>query len=169
MFKSKYIVPIVIGLSFIILYGFDKIYYADRVPFFCPIQLEGEVIPIRHDTFGDGHFRAKRKNGRSHKGLDVSAPVGDPVYAAKSGWAIVRNDPYGYGKFIKINHSDGFSTLYAHLKETRLGWIRKVRQGDIIGAVGKSGNAQNKSMKSHLHFEVRKNGEIQNPLKLLQK
>ena len=165
MLKRRLLIPLVIGISFLLLYSFDRVCYRDKVPFLCPIQFEGKGLLIRCDSLGDGYFGAKRKNGKSHKGLDILAPVGEPVRAARSGWAISGEHPYGYGKFVKIAHSRGLATIYAHLKEVNLKWIKRVRQGDVIGSVGKTGNADHKLIKPHLHFEVRKHGVPQDPLK----
>ena len=189
MIKKRFLVPLVIGLSVLVLFCVDKIYFHDRVPFLCPIQFNTNVIPIRYDSFGDGHFGAKRENGRLHRGLDILAPVGTPVRAAKNGWAVTDEHPYGYGKLVKIAHSGSLTTVYAHLEEVspvrrpafpivewkkkpsngvNLRWVKKVRQGDIIGTVGKSGNADHRLIKPHLHFEVRKRGVPQDPMRYLK-
>ena len=168
MFKKRFLIPVSIALSLLILLWIDKACYQNRVPFLCPIQLGRGEISIRNDSLGDGHFGAKRKNGRSHKGIDISAPVGTPVKAAMSGWAVPGEHPTGYGKFIKIFHPGNLVTVYAHLKKVNVKWITRVRQGDIVGAVGKTGNAGNKTMKSHLHFEVKKGNIAQDPAKYLK-
>lgn len=156
---------LIIGLILSSFYILNKIYYQDQVEFLSP--LETENLRIRYDRFGDGHFGARRKNGHTHAGLDILSPLGTPVRAAKSGWAVTKFDKDGYGKYVRICHNSELTTLYAHLKETNVKWPGRVRQGDIIGWVGKTGNARYKGIKPHLHFEVRKNGVPQDPKKFL--
>jgi len=134
----------------------DSIYYRDKVAFISP--LGGETLRLRYDEYGEGHYGAKRRGGRTHKGVDVLADKGAPVRAAKSGWAVSRLDLDGYGNYVVIRHRGGYSTRYGHLEAASMRWIRKVRQGDTIGWVGCSGNARHSGIKAHLHFEIRKNG-----------
>jgi len=134
-----------------------------------PIQIDpGKSIIVRNDAGGDGDFGAKRLNGRSHTGIDIQAPLMTPVLASKSGLAFCLNVPTGYGKYILIHHPDGFQTLYSHLSEWNIISGSRVKRGDIIGFVGKSGNANRKNIESHLHFEIRKNNEPQDPRKLMK-
>ena len=165
MLKRFFSVFLVIILFIAGLWCFDRIYYRDRVPFLCPIELNGQEFRVRSDSYGSGYFGAKRNNGRRHKGLDILSPVGTPVRAAKSGWAFAGEHPEGYGKYVEIFHPDGLSSVYAHLDEIKIGRIKRVRQGDIIGTAGKTGNARYKGIKPHLHFEVRKDNIPQDPLK----
>jgi murein DD-endopeptidase MepM/ murein hydrolase activator NlpD len=134
-----------------------------------PIRLDsGKGMIIRSDAGGDGEFAAKRLNGRSHTGMDIQAPLITPVRASKSGLAFCLNVPTGYGKYILIHHPDGYQTLYAHLSEWNIISAHQVKRGDIIGFVGKSGNANRKNIEPHLHFEIRKNNEPQDPQKLMR-
>ena len=87
--------------------------------------------------------------------------------ASKSGWAVRKFDEDGYGKYITVYHKGDFTTLYAHLEKTNVRWAKKVRQGDVIGWVGKTGNARYKGIKAHLHFEVRKGSSFLDPEELL--
>lgn len=99
---------------------------------------------------------------RAHNGVDYAAKTGTPIYAAASGKIAMKdNKPRGYGKFIVINHEDGFSTLYAHMNDFGAGVYsgKKVNKGDIIGYVGSTGL----STGPHLHYEIRKNGVYYNP------
>lgn len=138
-------------------------------PYFsCPIKLNSKDLPIRNDCFGDGDFGAKRNNGRLHTGVDIQAQVGTPVFAAKSGIAFCGNVPTGYGKYVMIYHPDGLVTQYSHLAAWCVYSTQYVRKGDLIGFVGKTGNARNKLIESHLHFEIRKEGEAVDPRKLLK-
>jgi len=109
---------------------------------------------VRSDSYGNGTFGAKRRGGRLHLGVDLSAPVGTPVYAAKSGNAVSKHSR-GMGNFVVINHIDGSRTVYGHLLKTFVDPRgEKVKRGDIIGEVGKTGNAWNPCMVAHLHFEI---------------
>ena len=101
---------------------------------------------------------------KGHKGVDFGAPSGTPIMAAGDG-EILRAAPTGtYGNYIKIKHSGGFETAYAHLKGFAKGIKSgsKVKQGDIIGYVGTTG----RSTGPHLHYEVIRNEEFQNPMTL---
>lgn len=143
--------------------------YKIKEPYFrCPIRVEPRKFAIRNDSRGDGDFGAKRRNGRSHTGIDILAPVGTPVYAAKSGVAFCGNIPTGYGIYIMIYHPDGFQTIYGHLSGCNVISTQHVYQGELIGFVGKTGNAANKSIQPHLHFEIKKEGEPQDPRALMK-
>lgn len=136
--------------------------------FISPIKSDSGKIVIRNDSHGEGDFGAKRHNGRSHSGIDIEASVGTPVYAAKSGIAFCGNVPTGYGKYVMIYHPDGFQSFYGHLSAWGILSVQKVRRGDVIGFVGKTGNAASKSMVPHLHFEIRKDGQPQDPRGLMK-
>ena len=98
-----------------------------------------------------------------HKGIDLGAPYGAPIMAAASGVVTYAGWAGNYGKMIEIDHGNGFRTRYAHCSKIYVRIGQKVKQGQIIGRVGKTGRATTK----HLHFEVRKNGKPINPLKVL--
>ena len=154
--KRFFLSLLLIGLAFSVYYIHDKTYYKDGVDFLCP--LGAEALRLRYDEYGDGHYGAKRKDGRTHNGIDVLTKAGEPVLATKSGWAISKLDLDGYGNYVEIYHRDGFISRYGHLEAVGMRWIRKVRQGDVIGWAGKSGNARYAGMKTHLHFEIRRDG-----------
>lgn len=140
-----------------------------REPYFgYPVKDESGRLVIRNDTMGDGAFGTKRRNGRSHAGIDIQAPVGTPVYASKSGIAFCGDIPTGYGRYVMIYHPDGFQTFYGHLINWGICPIKKVHKGELIGFVGRTGNAANKAVQAHLHFEIRKDGEPQNPIGLMR-
>lgn len=100
----------------------------------------------------------------SHTGTDIAAPEGTPILAAADGTVTIANgtDPWGsgYGYYIKINHGNGFETLYAHCSAICVTPGQTVRQGEIIGHVGSTGN----STGNHLHFEVWVDGMRIDPL-----
>lgn len=99
-------------------------------------------------------------DGRGHKGMDIAAPAGTPIYAAEGGTVIYSGrDGSGYGNYIIIRHENGLKTLYAHCKALYVKKGDSVAAGESIAAVGNTG----RSTGNHLHFEVRKNGEFLNP------
>ncbi|MCX5679670.1 MAG: M23 family metallopeptidase [Candidatus Omnitrophica bacterium] len=145
------------------------VFHLTEPNFKCPIRLNsGDGIVVRSDVHGDGDFGAKRRNGRSHSGIDIQAPVGTPVRASKSGLAFCLNVPTGYGKYVLIYHPDGMLTLYGHLSEWNIESATRVKQGRVIGLVGKTGNAGSKYIEPHLHFEIRKNNVPQDPRNLMR-
>ena len=97
---------------------------------------------------------------RDHKGIDLSAPTGTPVYATADG-IVGRADWFSsYGLFISIGHGGELETRYAHLSRLNVAPGQMVRKGDVIGYVGSTG----RSTGPHLHYEVRVAGEAVNPL-----
>lgn len=100
----------------------------------------------------------------NHTGIDIPAARGTPIYAAKSGVVITSvygsGSSWSYGNYVVISHSDGTSTLYAHMSSRAVSKGQTVKQGDVIGYVGTTG----RSTGNHLHFEVRVNGQRTDPL-----
>jgi len=90
-----------------------------------------------------------------HKGMDIGAPTGTPVYSAAAGTVIKTASHPAAGKYIVIQHKNGFRTRYLHLDRIHVRQGRQVKQRRIIGRVGNTG----RSTSPHLHFEVRKQGE----------
>ena len=101
------------------------------------------------------------KTTRPHQGVDYAAPVGTEVLSAGKGTVTFVGDMKGYGNTVIIDHSHGFSTLYAHLNGFSDSLIagRTVKQGEVIAYVGQTGWATG----PHLHYEFRINGRHQNP------
>lgn len=118
-----------------------------------PLRWEGP-LRIRQDPFGFGGFGARRSGARRHRGLDLAAPIGTPVLAAKSGRAQIGRLRNGLGRYVEVRHPDGCRTVYAHLEEIAVRDRQPVRRGDPLGTVGKSGNARRRMIHPHLHFEV---------------
>lgn len=94
-----------------------------------------------------------------HQGIDVAAPTGTPVYASGDGVVIKAESDKGWGKLVVVEHEGGYQTFYAHLDEIGVEAGSKVNQGAAIGRVGNTGQSSG----SHLHYEVRRNGEPLNP------
>ena len=99
------------------------------------------------------------RGGRNHDGVDLAAPTGTPVRAAACGTVSVAGQQSGYGNIICITHTSQFSTCYAHLSRFATSQGAQVRQGQVIGYVGCTGNCTG----PHLHFETRVGGQPQNP------
>lgn len=108
-----------------------------------------------------GYISAYQGDRRNHKGIDIAAPYGTPIYAAESGTVIEAGGGWngGYGNCIKIEHADGKITLYGHQSSLAVEYGDYVVKGQLIGYVGSTGD----STGNHLHFEVRSNGTYLNP------
>jgi murein DD-endopeptidase MepM/ murein hydrolase activator NlpD len=112
-------------------------------------------------------FNLKRKHPilnkiRAHKGVDYAASTGTPIKATGDGTVALAGKKGGYGRTVILKHGGKYSTLYAHLHKYARGVRtgKRVKQGQIIGYVGKSGLATG----PHLHYEFRINGVHRNPL-----
>jgi murein DD-endopeptidase MepM/ murein hydrolase activator NlpD len=97
---------------------------------------------------------------RQHLGVDYGAPTGTPVRNVGDGIVEFAGQQNGYGNVVQIRHSNGRTTLYAHLSRIDVRKGERVEQGERIGAVGATGWATG----PHLHFEVKVNGQHQDPL-----
>ena len=117
--------------------------------------LDSQVVTSRYGP------RTSPVTGRAHfhSGLDLAAPRGSNVYAARAG--IVTSAGYNdtLGNFIVLDHSGGFQTVYGHLESTKVELNQNVTSGMLIGSVGSTGA----STGPHLHFEVREKGASRNP------
>lgn len=127
----------------------------------------GSVAAVGNGTFiwpVPAYTYCSRWYYSGHKGVDICAPAGTPIYASASGVVtkagydsagLGRN--YGYG--ILINHGDGYSTAYAHCLSIVVSVGQSVKQGQLIGYVGSTG----RSTGNHCHFEIRHNGKYLPP------
>lgn len=115
-------------------------------------------------TSGQLSSRFGSRWGRQHKGIDLSANEGTPIYAADNGVVIYSEyNNGGFGYLIQIDHQNGYITYYAHCSKLVACEGDTVAKGDLIGYVGNTGN----STGAHLHFEVRKNGEPCDPMEFI--
>jgi len=99
-----------------------------------------------------------------HRGTDFAAPRGTPIFAAGYG-VVERADRFGsFGNYVRIRHTNGFQSAYAHMQGFARGVTAgaRVQQGQIIGYVGTTG----RSTGPHLHYEVHHNGTSVNPMSL---
>lgn len=95
-----------------------------------------------------------------HPGIDIGVPAGTPIRAAASGTVAIAAATGGYGNYTCINHSGGLSSCYAHQSSIGVSVGQSVSQGEVIGLVGCTGLC----FGDHLHFEVRVNGAVVDPL-----
>lgn len=131
---------------------------------------DGEPVDIGM-TFlwpsADGYLSCGIWEYAGHTGVDLAGPEGANVYAAESGTVeIAKSSGWngGYGQYVAINHGNNVITLYAHCSAVYVSPGDTVRKGDVIAAVGQTGNASG----THVHFEVRKNGVFLDPTDYLE-
>lgn len=105
-------------------------------------------------------FHPILQSWRAHNGVDYSAPTGTPVRAVGDGVVDLAGRQNGYGNVVQVQHANGHSTLYAHLSRIDVRVGQRIEQGQSLGAVGATGWATG----PHLHFELRVNGQYQDPL-----
>ncbi len=87
----------------------------------------------------------------NHRGIDIAGHLGDNLYAADGGVVVYAGwNDWGYGNVVVIDHGTGWQTLYAHMSALNVGCGSYVYQGDVIGAMGSTGNSSG----PHLHFEM---------------
>jgi murein DD-endopeptidase MepM/ murein hydrolase activator NlpD len=101
---------------------------------------------------------------KMHTGLDWAAPMGAPIYAAGNGTVERAGLESGYGKYIRLKHNYGYETAYGHMTAFARGIEPgvKVRQGQVIGYVGSTGN----STGPHVHYEILVNNRFLDPLRI---
>jgi murein DD-endopeptidase MepM/ murein hydrolase activator NlpD len=152
-------------------YG-DVDYVSHVLRYYSILALPGNgyfVCPLPYGSFtvssGYGY-----RNGKLHKGIDLTAPEGTQITAAASGTVEVAEYGEngsgfgGYGKVILIRHSSTYSTLYAHCSQLLVSEGDEVKKGDVIALVGNTGD----STGPHCHFEIRVNGQAVDPLPYLK-
>ena len=105
-----------------------------------------------------------RRWGRMHYGTDFAAPHGTPIYASADGVVVHAGWASGYGRLVKIKHEFGYETRFGHLSKIRVNVGQKVSRGERIGDMGNTG----RSTGTHLHYEIRINGNAINPMKYLE-
>lgn len=111
------------------------------------LSKEGYIVPVKNYTISSSFGT---RGGEFHRGIDLAAAQGEPIYASKAGTVIKAEFHPSWGNYVAIEHEDGTTALYAHQQEYQVKVGDKVKQGQIIGYVGSTGN----STGSHLHFEL---------------
>jgi len=101
----------------------------------------------------------------AHTGTDIACPKGTPIKVAASGVVTFSERNGSYGNLIKVSHGSGVETWYAHCDELYATVGQQVKSGEVIAAVGSTGN----STGNHLHLEIRLNGKALNPQRYLYK
>lgn len=126
-------------------------------------------IPVGKPVSGvvTSPFGARRDplNGRRsfHEGMDFRGYRGEPIRATADGVVLRAFRNGGYGNYVELDHGNGFRTAYGHMNRIKVHSGQKVKRGDVIGLVGNTG----RSTGPHLHYEVKRNGEVVNPKRFL--
>ncbi|NTP84570.1 peptidoglycan DD-metalloendopeptidase family protein [Enterococcus faecium] len=117
------------------------------------LSKEGYIVPVKNYTISSPFGT---RGGEFHRGLDLAAAQGEPIYASKAGIVVKAEFHPSWGNYVAIEHEDGTTALYAHQQEYQVEVGDHIKQGQIIGFVGSTGN----STGSHLHFELCKNNTL---------
>lgn len=112
-------------------------------------------------TFSLARYHPILHHYRSHKGVDLAAPIGTPIQATGDGRIELIGRQNGYGNMIKIAHNKSYSTIYGHMLKFQKDLSRGsyVKRGQVIGYVGQTGLATG----PHCHYEIRMNNQAKNP------
>ena len=116
--------------------------------------LDQPHLVVRSDGKGSGEFGAPRSGRRRHHGVDLEAPIGTPVRAIRSGVVVETGTHRGLGRYVEVEHGRELRSLYGHLQAIDVQVGQRVRQAQLIGTVGKTGNARSPIIKPHLHIEI---------------
>jgi len=128
-----------------------------------PVATAGEWIwPVRSGTLVSGYGVPRRTH--RHGGIDIKAPAGRPVLASRGGRVVYAGAGLrGYGKTVILEHGGGMQSLYAHSSALLVRLGERVKQGQSIARVGRTGNAT----ADHCHFEIRLNDKRVDPMRWL--
>ncbi|MBI4343128.1 MAG: M23 family metallopeptidase [Candidatus Omnitrophica bacterium] len=128
--------------------------------------IDQRPLVIRQDAKGDGHFQSPRSGNRRHRGIDLAAALNSPVRAIRSGRVVEVGTHRGLGRFVALEHRERLRSLYAHLNHVSVEPGQRIRQGEPIGTVGKTGNARHRWIIPHVHLEVLQHGAPVDPAAL---
>ena len=124
--------------------------------------------PVKTAAFTSGYGTRSdpfRGSAAMHSGIDLSGPVGTPIYATADGVVTTAGwNSGGYGNLIKVDHGRGIETRYAHLSKVNVREGERIKRGQLIGKMGSTG----RSTGSHLHYEVRIDGRAVNPVPFMK-
>ena len=101
---------------------------------------------------------------KMHTGVDWATPYGTPIFASGNGVVEIAGREGGYGKYVKLKHNNGYETAYGHMSAFAKGLEpgKRVRQGQVIGFVGSTGQ----STGAHVHYEILVNGRFVDPMRI---
>ncbi|WP_300137524.1 M23 family metallopeptidase [uncultured Oscillibacter sp.] len=140
------------------LYG---VYVVDETASrFLQWPVEGANTISLSNPYGTPRWQPGGETYKTHTGIDIAAPEDQAVLAAAGGTVVEFGYDVERGNYVVIDHGDGLFTLYGQCRDFTVEEGDTVRAGEMIGAVGKTGMATG----AHLHFEVRQDGEPQNPV-----
>lgn len=120
------------------------------------------TLPIT-GTISSRYAESSSIRSSTHTGLDIAAKTGTPIKVIAKGKVTFAAKSGAYGNLVKVDHGNGLETWYAHTSKMYVKPGQEVKAGDVIAAVGNTGN----STGPHLHLEVRINGQHVNPQKYL--
>ena len=118
------------------------------------VGLDEYMFPVPSSTW------SSRGISSYHRGLDINAPTGEPIFACQAGTVVTAGWHYSYGYHVVIDHGNGMTTLYAHCSQLDVEAGQEVVQGQLIGRVGSTGNSSG----PHCHLEFQLNGALRDPL-----
>jgi murein DD-endopeptidase MepM/ murein hydrolase activator NlpD len=126
-----------------------------------PVEPGGELLlwPIS----GSVNSGYGARGAGFHDGVDIGAPEGTPIHAAEKGEVIYSDQIRGYGNIVIVRHDGGIVTVYAHNQINLVREGQSVERGEVIAKVGSTGRVTG----PHLHFEIRKNNSVQDPMRYL--
>ena len=125
------------------------------------------IVPCKYTRFSSPfgwRIHPVHKDYRFHYGVDLGAPKNTPIYATRSGKVTLATYSSSAGYYVKIDHGDGFGSVYMHMTRYVVKKGDKVEQGELIGYVGSTGT----STGNHLHFGITYKGEYVNPAKYIK-
>ena len=130
----------------------------NAIPAFMPVKdfRYTSGYGVRYDPFNGG--------SAMHAGVDMAGAQGEPIYAAASGTVLQAGRSGGYGNLVELSHGKGIDTRYGHLSAILVRPGDQITQGQLIGRMGSTG----RSTGTHLHYEVRIDGQAVNPRRFLE-
>lgn len=126
------------------------------------------TLPTEWPLAGKGYVTrgvGGASDGAAHPGLDVAVALNTPVRAAGGGSVVEVGQNAEYGNFVRVKHTDGYETIYGHASRVIVHKGDRVAQGQVIALSGNTG----RSTAPHLHFEVRHNGTVVDPMQLIKR
>lgn len=136
-----------------------------------PASLASVLTPDAGTVTASGNFiwpasgRITQSFSFYHRAIDIANRSGGPILAADSGTVTTAGwSNGGYGNHVVIDHGNGYFTLYGHLSVIQVKQGQRVNRGDLLGQMGNTG----RSTGTHLHFEIRRGGALDNPLNYLR-